>query len=812
MARLPAVVYLRLRAAAEPVVRVGSVIVSTTLDDSWGTQHLNGFLTALANCGESAEAAAAAARAAVEALEAVGGAVLCDGEVAATVGVVNDAPPAQLAAVALGLRDTLHFAGSPRLSALAARAQGPPTTLVVARREGTGFSAAESELLGGMARVLALVLGYLGVGAGPLDQTRQPEMHRRDSAELIGTLQERQVLLERLIRVQRSIVSSTGLATVLEAVAAGASELLGDELAELHLLDPDHEGGLMLVAHHGLTSDAAAQQERVAIGDGTAGQAVADRRLVVMHDYSHHPGALPFFSDRGCQAAMAAPLHDGDRVMGSLAVSTSRTARRYSENEQHLLLTYAEHASVAVAAARRLDEAVHRAFHDTLTGLPNRGLFLERLTQTAHRAERAQSTVAVLFMDLDGFKRINDDLGHQAGDQVLVEVAHRLRSCLRPNDTAARFGGDEFAVLLDGLSSESEAALVASRIMGALNEPLLLHGRRVSLSASIGIAPRHSAEDDLMRNADLAMYRAKSRGKNRYAVFAPAMHAVIVERVRLESELRLALERNEFTLRYQPIVAIADGALAGAEALIRWNHPERGLLSPDAFIPCAEESGLIAPIGRWVLNQACRQGVIWQESFGRASPLAVSVNLSVTQLYQPGAVYEVAEALERSGLDPGCLIVEITETLLMNDVELIARTLDGFKRLGVQLAVDDFGTGYSSLQYLRRFPIDILKIAKSFVDGIAQSGESALAQAIVDLGQSLALRVIAEGIETPEQVMRLNEMGCTWGQGYHFARPIEAAAMTDLLQRAGSATGTAQSPTGGRLRLACGPSSALATL
>jgi len=794
-------------------VRVVSDIVSTALDDSWATQHLNGFLTALTNCGEPAVATAAAARAAVEAMEAVGAAVLVDGEVSATVGVVNDAPPTQLAAVARGERDTLQFDGSASLSALAACAQGgAPTTLVVARPTGTSFCGAESELLGSMARVLALVLGSLRVATGRLGQTRQPQMPRQESAELIGTLQERQLLLERLTRVQRSIVSSTGLEAVLEAVAVGVSELLGGEASELHLLDPDHNGGLVLAAHHGLDSDQAMQVERIAIGDGVAGRAVADRRLVVMHDYSHHPRAMPFFSERGCQAAMAAPLYESGRVMGCLVVFTSRTGRRYSENEQQLLATYAEHASVAVTAARSLDEAVHRAFHDTLTGLPNRGLFLDRLAQTARRAERTQSAVAVLFMDLDGFKRVNDDLGHQAGDQVLFEVARRLLGCLRPADTAARFGGDEFAVLLEGLNSESDAALVASRIMGALNEPLVLHGRRVSLSASIGIALRHSADDDLMRNADLAMYRAKSRGKNRYAVFTPAMHAVIVERVHLESELQLALERREFALRYQPIVAIEDGALVGVEALIRWNHPERGLLCPDAFIPCAEESGLIAPIGRWVLNQACRQAMIWQESFGRSSPLAVSVNLSVTQLYQPGAVYEVAEALERSGLEPGCLIIEITETLLMNDVELIARTLDGLKRLGVQLAVDDFGTGYSSLQYLRRFPIDILKIAKSFVDGIAESGESALAQAIVDLGQSLALRVIAEGIETPEQVTRLNEMGCSWGQGYHFARPLEAATLTDLLERAGSAAGTTQSPTGGRLRLACGPSSALATL
>ncbi len=787
--------------------------VSTTLDDSWGTQHLSGFLAALTNCADPAVATAAAARAAVQAMEAVGAAVLVDGEVHATVGIVDDAPPAQLAEVALGLRDTLHFDGSARLSALVARAHGgPATTLVAVRPTGTSFSGAESELLGGMARVLALVLGSLGVTADRRSHARSSPMSAAQSARVIDALRDRQALLERLARVQSTIVSSEGLEAVLDALVTGVGRLLGDESTELHLLDPDHQGGLMLVAHRGLSADEALEQERVAVGDGASGRAVAEGRLVVMHDYSHHPRALPFFSARGVQAAMGAPLYDGELVVGCMVTATRRPGRRYSENEQQLLAMYAEHASVALAAARRLDEAVHRAFHDTLTGLPNRGLFLDRLAQTTRRAERARSPVAVLFMDLDGFKRVNDDLGHQAGDQVLVEVAQRLAGCLRPADTAARFGGDEFAVLLDGLGSESDAALVASRIMGALSEPLVLHGRRVSLSASIGIALRHGAEDDLMRNADLAMYRAKSRGKNRYAVFTPSMHAVIVERVRLESELQLALERHEFTLCYQPIVAIADGALVGAEALIRWKHPERGLLSPDAFIPTAEESGLIAPIGRWVLNEACRQAVIWQESFGRSSPLAVSVNLSVTQLYQPGAVYEVAEALERSGLDPACLIIEITETLLMNDVELIARTLDGLKRLGVQLAVDDFGTGYSSLQYLRRFPIDILKIAKSFVDGIAESGESALAQAIVDLGQSLALRVIAEGIETPEQLTRLHEMGCTWGQGFHFARPLDAAAMTELLERSRDSAGTTQSPTGGRLRLACGPGSALVAL
>jgi diguanylate cyclase (GGDEF)-like protein len=390
----------------------------------------------------------------------------------------------------------------------------------------------------------------------------------------------------------------------------------------------------------------------------------------------------------------------------------------------------------------------------------------------------------VLFLDLDGFKTVNDSLGHGVGDALLAAVAERLLACVRPGDTVARLGGDEFAILVEDVRGARQTASLARRVLEELRVPFDIEGRQVRVSTSIGIAIGTDPAADLLRDADLAMYRAKGAGRDRFEVFAPEMHAALVERLALEADLRHAVERDELVLHYQPIVDMTTGEVAALEALVRWRHPIRGLVPPGEFIKVAEETGLIVQIGAWVLNEACRQGAAWRVEHG---PITITVNLSPAQLREPHMVRDVVAALESSGYDARDLVLEITETVLMHDTKATTNKLRRLKRLGVRLAVDDFGTGYSSLEYLRGFPLDVLKVAKSFVDGLTGAAEGlALARAIVELGESFHLDVVGEGIELPEQRDRLCELGCRLGQGFLFARPAEPAAIDALLIERGT--------------------------
>jgi diguanylate cyclase (GGDEF)-like protein/PAS domain S-box-containing protein len=425
----------------------------------------------------------------------------------------------------------------------------------------------------------------------------------------------------------------------------------------------------------------------------------------------------------------------------------------------------------------------HQAFHDALTGLPNRSLFLDRVGHALENRDRnGGRTVAVLFIDLDDFKTVNDALGHGAGDALLGEIADRLRDCTSPGDTCARFGGDEFGVLLEGIEGRADAERVAARILRAAQVPMVVEGNPVTIGASIGIAvgDDDTSADHLIRNADLAMYRAKHSGKARHEVFQHDMHEAVIERLALETELRRATGRGELVNHYQPIVDMRTGRVVGAEALIRWLHPERGLLSPAVFVPVAEETGLITDIGRAVLEQACQDATTWSAAGG--APY-VSVNLSTRQLQDIEVVDLVAEALATSGLDPARLTLEITESVLIDNPSAAAATLGQLKALGVSVALDDFGTGYSSLSYLARFPVDILKIDKTFVDALgdgAPGNEVALVTAIIEMSRALDLRIIAEGVESASQADHLCRLGCEIAQGFHFARPM---AQADLLAR-----------------------------
>jgi diguanylate cyclase (GGDEF)-like protein/PAS domain S-box-containing protein len=432
------------------------------------------------------------------------------------------------------------------------------------------------------------------------------------------------------------------------------------------------------------------------------------------------------------------------------------------------------------------DQLVHQAFHDSLTSLANRALFKDRVDHALQRTKRQTPSVAVLFLDLDGFKEVNDSLGHAAGDRLLIQMAERLRSCVRPSDTVARFGGDEFAVLIEDASDDLDVIQVADRVLDGLRQPFVVSGRELHVRGSMGIARMESdvdGADHLLRNADLAMYRAKAAGQGGYERYDPEMHTELVQRVQLEADLRRALEAGELFLVYQPTFDLASGQIVGAEALARWQHPTRGLVPPTEFIPLAEASGLIRPLGAWVLREACRQAAHWQRANDqRGRPFTLSVNLSGRQLQHAQVVDDVAAALGESGLPPDALVLEMTESVLLDDSETVLAILRQLKALGARLAIDDFGTGYSSLSYLHRFPVDILKIDRSFVERLNRTFDNAeLAWTVVRLGQSLQLQTVAEGVEDSAQFLALRRMGCDVGQGFYFGRPMEAGDMDRLV-------------------------------
>jgi diguanylate cyclase (GGDEF)-like protein/PAS domain S-box-containing protein len=473
------------------------------------------------------------------------------------------------------------------------------------------------------------------------------------------------------------------------------------------------------------------------------------------------------------------------RADGSfIYAETQRTNLLHDPNVHGIVLTTRD-----VSERREFEEQLsHQAFHDSLTGLANRVLFRDRVTHALERQERDQRPVSVLFMDLDDFKTVNDSLGHAAGDVLLGEVGERIRQILRAPDTAARLGGDEFAVLLEDGGDGIGAADVADRLIQSLDAPFHLENKEVFVRASIGIAvaePGDHEIDDveaLMRNADVAMYMAKERGKNRYQMFEPEMHETALRRLELKADLQRALEHGEFILNYQPVIELETGRISGVEALIRWIHPERGLVPPLDFIPLAEETGLIVPIGRWVLREACAYAAGLHERFPSDAPLHMAVNLSAKQIARADIVEDIRTIMQETGIVPSSLILEITESVMMADMELSIARLGELKELGVQIAIDDFGTGYSSLNYVRRFPVDILKVDKSFIDGVSEGGESsALTAAVIELAGILNLKPVAEGIERVDQLERLLELHCALGQGFYFAKPLESANLEQML-------------------------------
>ncbi|HET6966239.1 MAG TPA: EAL domain-containing protein [Acidimicrobiales bacterium] len=489
----------------------------------------------------------------------------------------------------------------------------------------------------------------------------------------------------------------------------------------------------------------------------------------------------------GSAALARIPIYLNGVAAGAVIASVTDRPERLTGRPDmaERLRGVAAQAGTAIGNARLLDRIQHQALHDALTGLPNRALILDRAGQMLARARRQQRPVAALFVDLDDFKDINDTFGHDAGDALLRAVAGRFTSCLRGSDTVGRMGGDEFVVLADATSIEDGPQVLAERLHGVLRDPFYIEGPRplslfVSASIGIAVADRGPAEE-LLRMADIALYHAKATGRSCYSVFDPGMETEFVARVELELQLRSALDDQQFVLDYQPTFDLDERRITGAEALIRWQHPIRGLLGPAEFIPSLEETGLIDDVGRWVVMTACRQAKEWERA---GHGLDMAVNLSARQLASGGLVDDVRDALELTGLDPSRLTLEITESGLMVDREVAAQRMAALQALGVRLAVDDFGTGYSSFAYLRAFPVEVLKIDRTFVKDAGTPEGQALLKVMLDLGRSLGLATVAEGVETEEQLAWLKRAGCGLAQGFHLARPMSPAAVLEVLESA----------------------------
>jgi diguanylate cyclase (GGDEF)-like protein len=616
---------------------------------------------------------------------------------------------------------------------------------------------------------------------------------------------QQQLEREQLIgTITQRIRQSLDLEEILSATAAEVRQFLQTDRVLVYRFRPDWSG---TVTVESFNPDCASLQGLV-VEDDCFGKRYAQMyqqgRVQATSDiYSAGLAQchVDFLAALQVKANLVVPILQGSDLWGLLIAHHCVAPRIWQSWEIDLLKQLSGQVAIAVQQSelyqqsqnelseRKRAEAqlLRQAFHDALTGLPNRALFLDQLKQAIRSSkQQSESTFALLFLDFDRFKVVNDSLGHEIGDQFLKQQAHILKNCIRPSDTVARLGGDEFIILLNGVQALSQATAVAERIQQAFKVPCQLGGCRISTSVSIGIvlsSPEYEQPEDLIRDADAAMYQAKAQGK-------------ALRQLHLEADLRRAVEQQEFLLHYQPIVSLSTGRLTGFEALVRWQHPQKGLISPAEFIPIAEETGLIVSIGHWVLWEACTQLKQWQEQLklpqdieamaGSASPLTVSVNLSAKQFAQPNLVEQIHRVLSETGLDASSLRLEITESVIMENIDLVAEKLLPLRSLGIEFYIDDFGTGYSSLSYLQRLPVDALKIDRSFISRLGTSEENLeIVRTIVSLAQNLKMNVIAEGIETAEQLAELQALNCGGGQGqgYFFSKPLDTQAATALITR-----------------------------
>jgi diguanylate cyclase (GGDEF)-like protein len=738
----------------------------------WSAHQLTEYFAAVSSQEDELSAITIAAERAAEVLDAEVSAVIVDGETRGSIGFGSDVSVEPMLDVVHGAAQ-LPVPGLGDLeAAFGALGSDRGEALIVGRLDDP-FGPEERQMLQGMAQGLGLALRSIRTLAAERTLRWEREREAEERLRLLDSLQVRQRLLETLLAIQRAVSHRRPLSEILDSVTEGAAGLLDDAAVYLLLATPG-DSRLVVASTHGVvTADGAGQVT------ADAASAMAADRVMVRPGLGPRPGIV-----------VAAPVHIGDEIAGSLVATLDDDDAGVTAERSELLSAFAQQVSLALTDARTV-EAVQDAYLDDLTGLPNRALFLERLRQAVEAApgDRLNS---VLFIDLDRFKAVNDSMGHKAGDDLLADVAERIRGCTRPDDVEARIGGDEFAVLLEQ-SGVEDALPVAERIIAAVKRPFRLVGMDVFINASIGVASISGSitdPEELLSNADVAMYRAKDAGPGRVVVFEKRMRTEVVDRLSLHADLQYAIERDELALQFQPLVDLRSGRPVGVEALVRWRHGVRGLVPPMEFIPIAEETGLIIEIGRWVLRESVARLALLRRTFPE---LGLNVNISGHQLADRSLAADVSDVLRQAGLPSGVVTLELTESAFMKDPVDALRCLRNLRALGVRLAVDDFGTGYSSLSYLQRLPIDEVKIDRMFVAAAETTAEGpAIVRAIVDLGHTLRLRTVAEGIESDAQLQILRGLGCDVGQGYYLARPMDPEALPNYLIGHGATSVTNQ--------------------
>jgi diguanylate cyclase (GGDEF)-like protein/PAS domain S-box-containing protein len=622
-----------------------------------------------------------------------------------------------------------------------------------------------------------------GTGGEPLWHGVLSDITERKLAE--RELERRAAQQAAVARLGEHALEGATTTELMQEAVADAAELLEAQIAVVAELIPD-QGSFVLRAGSGLPEIALSDRVLPAGADSQAGYTILSAGPVIVSDNRTEKrfAQAPILRDAGAQCGLTVAVEGRNGPFGVLGIHW-RAPREFHAGQVDFAQALANVLADAFERQATEDDIRHRALHDALTGLPNRVLFLDRLQQALARIRRRNTLSAVLFLDFDRFKLVNDSLGHKVGDELLAAAAPRLKQALRSSDTVARFGGDEFAILLEDIAGEHDAIDSAERIASVFTRPFVLAGQEHFVTTSIGIALAEGGElaEDLVRDADAAMYRAKDRGRARYELFDEVMRGRAMSRLRVENDLRRALERDELRLVYQPVVSLRDDSIVSVEALVRWQHPLRGTVQPADFIPVAEENGLIEPIGRWVLEHACRQAAKWYHARPDAAPLSVSVNLSAVQLENRCLADVVATTLRGCSLDPCCLTLEITESVMLGQSDGLSEALESLKATGVRLVLDDFGTGYSSLAYLTRLPLHALKVDRSFVDGLGtEARDTAITEAIIAMSHALSLEVVGEGAETELQIAELRRLGCDLAQGFHFSGPVSAAEITRMLE------------------------------
>jgi diguanylate cyclase (GGDEF)-like protein len=633
-----------------------------------------------------------------------------------------------------------------------------------------------------------VILAAVLIGAYQAWNRQSQSQRLMTTAEALGesetTARQRELQQQEIAAFGQRALSGAPLSRLQNNAVATVERMLDADLVAVFEFLPQ-ESEFRLVSGAGMSEEMIGRKLPAGRRSQSGFTMMSDGPVIVEDWSTEDRFKKPELTDEvGSASGVTVLIKGRERPFGVFGIQSTQP-RSYGRDEVDFLQSIANVLASAIERRQEEERARHRALHDPLTGLPNRTLFEDHLERALARQERRDTAVGVIFMDLDRFKLVNDSLGHQSGDELLRSVSSRLKQALRPGDVVARFGGDEFAVLLDEVAEERDATTVAERIAAGLLKPFLLEEREHFVTASMGIAIGGAGADPagLIRDADAAMYRAKDRGRARYELFDEMLRLRVGDRLRIENELRAAIDRSELRVHYQPVVSLKDGRIAGAEALIRWEHPRRGLIEPEEFIEVAEEGGLIVPMGRWVLEEATRQAAMWHNANPDSAPLEISVNVSARQLSDQRLPDLVRRTMSSAGLDPTTLSLELTEGVLMEDSEIPMEALRQLKQMGIRLVLDDFGTGFSSLSYLKRLPLDSIKLDKSFAASLGSGSiDDAIVSAVVALGQNLELSVVAEGVETQEQLDVVRKLGCDYGQGFLFSPPVAAHEFDALLR------------------------------